>query len=740
MNVTLRRLGLDVRPSPLRAVALLGAALLLASFLSVINHVLDVVGDPALLWLAVAVTLLGATALAWSLTTRQAVILAGVLLVGGLVWYLTAIGGWRTSPWPYVEFTVAMLAGHSILEIAGLEAWVLAVTPAPVFLTWYLALRRQYASAAVVGGLTALFFVLTGDAGVESTLLGVAGALVVLGVGELDRRGASLGDADVLGVLVAFGIVVSASVSVLPAGAAYAVSLDGQLSGALGSGGGATDGTVEANLLQTDNTLQISGSVSLSPEVRFIVESDQREYWRVGSFDLYTGDGWTRRGENGAVERRLGSPAGPSTTLTQKYRVLSETTSMPAVWRPAVVSGEGAADARVTSLGGLTPTDPLAENETYRVRSKVPTPTLYQLRNAGRDYPASIATRYTQLPESMPDRVAERTRRLTANADTPYETARVIERWLETSRGYSLNVSKPQGNVADAFLFEMERGYCTYFATTMTAMLRTQDIPARFVVGYTSGQQVDNDTWVVRGHDAHAWVEVFFPDVGWIRFDPTPSGPRAAAEQQDLQTARSNNVSNVDVPESVETARPTDTETATETQTNLSAATRPRSHHAGLWYGNNSPEFDPGSIPASAREAFETTEAGTDQRGDGPSIPLPTAEQTTLGALTALGVAGVARRTGLIRRARRTVYRRWQPRADPETDVLRAFDRLEGVLEARHRDRQTGETVRDYLDAIDADDRARRVATIRERARYGGTVTERAADEAVDLVDELIRE
>lgn len=72
----------------------------------------------------------------------------------------------------------------------------------------------------------------------------------------------------------------------------------------------------------------------------------------------------------------------------------------------------------------------------------------------------------------------------------------------------------------------MDAGYCTYYATTMVTMLRSQGVPARFVVGYTTGEQVGDDRYRVRGLNSHAWVQVYFPDVGWVRFDPTPAGPR----------------------------------------------------------------------------------------------------------------------------------------------------------------------------------------------------------------------
>ena len=735
----------------LRLLALGGAVLVIGSFVGVVHDVVDVISDPSTLQFVVVVTVVGATIAARYLSVRNAVVVAGTLLAGGLGWYLTGLSGATLSPWPHIEYTIALLAGNSILGIVNLESWVIAVTPGPVFLTWYLAVRRCHVASATVGGATMLFFVLTGDAGTELTLLGVVGVVTLVGAGELDRLDAPVGETDVVATVVAIAIVASATITIVPAGAAFSFSADSGLSesAAVGSGSIAGAGTLEGSLLSASDELSIKGSLELTSELRYAVESDEESYWRVAAYDLYTGDGWVRRGETGSTDRRLGSPPGRSRTVEQSYRAITEIGTMPAIWRPSVIAGPAAEDARATRLGGLQPTGTLAANDSYRVTSEVPIATVSELREAGEEYPDAITDQYLQLPDSTPDRIAERTRQLTANADNPYDTARVVERWLETNREYSLDVSKPSGSIADSFLFEMDRGYCTYYATTMVTMLRTQDIPARFVVGYTSGQRVDEDEWLVRGHNSHAWVEVYFPDVGWIRLDPTPSGPRETTAQQDLESARAANESNVDTNRSQEgewtpTPTPTETETAETNGTQPSSAER----EAAIpdYYGPNRTfnrsDFGPGaSIITTTPDTQPTTEIDNGTRagtGDDAGGAMPGIEQLTLGLLAMLGFAGVARRSGLTDRTYRAVWLRWQPREEPATDVERAFERLEYLLERRHRERHPGETVRAYLDAIDADERARRVATIRERARYAGTVDRAAADEAIDLVDELV--
>ncbi|WP_248299431.1 transglutaminase family protein [Halorhabdus amylolytica] len=717
--------------TPLRVLALGAALLVIGSFLGVLHHVVDVVSDPRTFLTIVVLTFVGATVLARYLTDRLAFVLAALLLVGGLGWYLAGLSGTALQLVGHVRYTIALLTGQSVLAIVNLESWVLAVTPPPVFLAWYLAVRRRYVASAVVGGATTLFFVLTGDAGAELTLLGVVGVVALVGVGELDRLEGSIGDADVVATVLALTILTSATVTLVPTGMGYTFSPDTGLEKS-GFGGSGTSDTVEANLLDAGSELPVLGSLELSSAVRYRVQSDESEYWRVGAYDLYTGDGWIRQGETGTLDRRLGTPAGRARVLEQTYRPLTSIRTMPAAWRPSNVTGTAASTARATSLGGLQPTRALTPNETYTVKSAIPVVTRSELQSSGRDYPASIEDRYLQLPDSTPERVGERTGRLTANADNPYETARVIENWLEENREYSLNVSRPSGDVADAFLFEMERGYCTYYATTMAVMLRSQGIPARMVVGYGPGQRVSEDEWVVRGHDAHAWVEVYFPDIGWVRFDPTPTGPRESIRQTDLESARENDAPNVDTNDS-QRGEWTSTPGGVDGVTPIQGTNQ-----------FNTSSIRRGQIPVNAT----ITPIGQTSRGSGESdddrteterVGIPTAEEATLGLLALLGLAGMARRTGLSRRAYRAVWLRWQPRVDPETDVERAFERLSVLLARRHRERRTGETVRAYLDAINASGLARRVAAIRERARYSGTISEAEADEAVEIVDKLTR-
>jgi transglutaminase-like putative cysteine protease len=691
---------------PGRVLSAVGTVLLLGASLSVLYHVTDVAGDPRSLFTVVAGAVLASTLLARLLRPRVALVVALALLVAGGSWYFTSLPDGievLRSADVLASDALALLSGLSVLQITNAGQWALAVAPAPVFLAWYLFVRRQYAASALVGGGLLGLFVLTGDASVTTTLFGVVGAAALVGFGDLDRRRGGLEGADVVTVVLAAMVVATLTLGVLPAGAG--TTLD------TGSGGG----TVEGSIVSTDDRVRIQGAISLSPEVRFTVESEAPEYWTVGTYDRFTGGEWLRTGGTRPYDGRLAGPPGRDRPLEQRYEAESRIDTMPAAWKPVDVE-DSDVPPFVTNDGTFRPQNAFEPGDSYRVESRVLLAGPEELRRAGTDYPERVTERYLQLPASTPDRVARRTDRITANADNPYDTARVVESWLGNNRNYSLDVERPEGNIADAFLFEMERGYCTYYASTMVTMLRTQGIPARFVVGYTTGQQVSDDRYVVRGLDSHAWVEVYFPDQGWVRFDPTPAGPRQQAEQARLAEARSEEQENVDTDES----EPTPTPTPDPAQPTTNATT---------------PEGNVTTPNTTIQNPFGTP-VDTDTGGGGPE--LPSREQLGLGLIVAAGAVAGLRRTGTASRLYREFWLRQLPDGPPSERIAGAYERLEYLLGERARPREPGETPRQYLEAVTDDMRAHRIGTLHERATYAGTADEGDAQEAARLLEELV--
>jgi len=163
----------------------------------------------------------------------------------------------------------------------------------------------------------------------------------------------------------------------------------------------------------------------------------------------------------------------------------------------------------------------------YRADSLVPVVSEEQLRSAGSDYPEWVQDRYLALPDQVPDRVLALARDLTATEPTPYDRALAIESYLRTF-AYTLDVPSPPfyRDVADYFLFDLQRGHCDYYATAMAVLARAAGLPARLVLGYAGGTyDADNVRYLVTEADAHAWVEVYFPEYGWVEFEPTAGRP-----------------------------------------------------------------------------------------------------------------------------------------------------------------------------------------------------------------------
>ena len=248
-----------------------------------------------------------------------------------------------------------------------------------------------------------------------------------------------------------------------------------------------------------------------------------KHYWREITYDTYTGRGW----ENSQAERTRRDARAPLAASTFLHTILTQTYELrlpgeglvPAVNEPLLVDRASTVVLRgEEDLAGI-----VLRDRQYTVVSRVPSPTISQLRQAGRDYPPEVITRYLALPQ-IPGRVQALAEELTAEAQTPYDKAVTIEKHL---RGYEYDLDipapPPGDDVADYLLFKTRRGYCDYYATAMVVMLRAVGVPARYAAGYAMGQyDPGRDAYLVSERDAHAWVEVYFPGYGWIEFEPTP--------------------------------------------------------------------------------------------------------------------------------------------------------------------------------------------------------------------------
>lgn len=144
---------------------------------------------------------------------------------------------------------------------------------------------------------------------------------------------------------------------------------------------------------------------------------------------------------------------------------------------------------------------------------------------AQRETPApSMIGECLDLPATTDSRLKELAAQLAEGSPSAAERIQRTVNYLQSKCRYSLSVGRfhSQQPVAE-FVFEKRRGYCEYFASAAVVLLKLEGVPSRYVTGFNLQEgNRQGDHYVVRQADAHAWVESFVPDRGWIEVDPTP--------------------------------------------------------------------------------------------------------------------------------------------------------------------------------------------------------------------------
>lgn len=256
-------------------------------------------------------------------------------------------------------------------------------------------------------------------------------------------------------------------------------------------------------------------------------------YMRGGTFANYNGRGWgnpsgMERMPFEAEQRRELESSWGRKELIQSVILSGPTQILYAA--PEIV--EATVDFRLETRGENDVVAAWARERSYTIVSETPAVSEAELRNLPPLDDALLAdeafARLLELPDTVTDRTRQLSMELTQDYDTAYEKAAAIEAFLRTYE-YDLTVPAPPGNVtdiADYFLFELQRGYCDYYATAFVVLARMAGLPARFATGFSMGYWDPMDaSHVVTEADAHSWAEVYFPEVGWIPFEPTAAQP-----------------------------------------------------------------------------------------------------------------------------------------------------------------------------------------------------------------------
>ena len=169
----------------------------------------------------------------------------------------------------------------------------------------------------------------------------------------------------------------------------------------------------------------------------------------------------------------------------------------------------------------------LQRGDRFQVVSAVPNHSPEALRAATSDTPPDPI--YLELPADFPASVSDTAAEVTAGAPSTYDAMVALQNWFRTEFEYSLEVPQGHGNSAIEAFLRQRIGYCEQFAGTFAAMARSLGVPARVAVGFTQGV-AGNGSFTVLGKNAHAWPEVWFDELGWVSFEPTPGRGAPGAE------------------------------------------------------------------------------------------------------------------------------------------------------------------------------------------------------------------
>jgi len=299
------------------------------------------------------------------------------------------------------------------------------------------------------------------------------------------------------------------------------------------------------------------------------VTSPVPSYWRANALDYFTGKSWLNSDTEGiALERQAEHAYSvPETGVSPPGTTIDEVFDGKALFTdffftggtPVLLRLSQPAQVRLTTAGSLGALDTLGPQVDYVLTARVPQLAPTDLIGLGREYPVD-AVQYMQLPfparadlgvhpadawQAATDRGSARRqwlglyrldRTIVGDATDPYAITLRIEEYLREHYVYSLtllpsDLSSPYA----AFLLDTHVGYCQQFAGSMALLLRFNGIPARVAVGFATGRKVKPGQYLVTTNDAHAWVEVYFPQIGWVPFDPTPghampgSGPSSTS-------------------------------------------------------------------------------------------------------------------------------------------------------------------------------------------------------------------
>ena len=325
------------------------------------------------------------------------------------------------------------------------------------------------------------------------------------------------------------GLLSGALAIALLAGATFTmIGTVGQLPG--GAGSGSSDGlglkpfTELRGMLERDENVELFRVRGLGDDARYLRALTLSEYDANG--------GWVepnRLPRGNAARGDLPVPPGRVSFSQETKRVEIEPVNSKDLWAPVfgtpVRLGDLPAGMRYDRFSGMVYGERKQALPSYVEVADLTEPTVDQLQSAGDDYSGQVNEVYTENDGIDAD-VVDLAERLTTGKSSAFDKTRAILDYFDPINGFTYDIQTAVGNAEDAlsdFLLRSKTGFCEQYASAMAMLLRAADVPSRVAMGYTAGYP-NGDYRTITTSDAHAWVEVFFPDAGWVTFDPTPLG------------------------------------------------------------------------------------------------------------------------------------------------------------------------------------------------------------------------
>lgn len=257
------------------------------------------------------------------------------------------------------------------------------------------------------------------------------------------------------------------------------------------------------------------------------VTSSRPSYWTLTTLDHFNGSMWSSTDTYDSFSNHLpGMSSQPGVRQVKETFRIEKLNSiwLPTAFNPESVSGVPnlAWDPQSDSL--ISPKN-TSDGDAYTVTSAEVLSSLAPGRlKAVPQLTPALMRDYLGLPNSLPPNILKLAQQITAGQTNEYGKSLALEQYFHTPQ-FSYSLTPPSDDSAQAletFLFRTRSGYCQQFAGAFAVLARLVGLPTRIAVGFQTGTAGPNGVYQVRGSDAHAWPEVYFPTIGWVPFEPTP--------------------------------------------------------------------------------------------------------------------------------------------------------------------------------------------------------------------------